>query len=109
MEYTGIVLSSEAPKYINNFVWSRIAPGVLTELNKINPKDEITGKRKAKHPQFIDVDFGHPKLKEHLNILTAFAKATGCNWNNWIRMVERALPKFDQDGSQAQEIDFVEE
>jgi hypothetical protein len=94
MEYTGIVLSSEAPKYINNFVWSRIAPGVLTELNKINPKDEITGKRKAKHPQFIDVDFGHPKLKEHLNILTAFAKATGYNWNNWIRMVERALPKI---------------
>lgn len=95
-------------KYINNYVWARIAPGVLAELNRINPKDEVTGKRKAKNPQFIDIDFGHPKLKEHLSILTAFAKATGYNWNNWERMVKRALPKFEKDGSVSQELPFDE-
>jgi hypothetical protein len=94
--------------YINNFVWSRIAPGVLNELKRINPKDEH-GRRKGKNPQFIDVDFGHPKLKEHLMVLTMFAKAAGYNWTNWERMVNRALPKFENDGTQIQEINFQED
>ncbi len=93
--------------YINNYVYSRLAPQVLNELRKLNPKKE-DGKRRGKHTQWIDIDFGHPKLKEHLSILTAFAKATGYNWNNWNRMVERALPKFEDDGSQSQEIPFEE-
>jgi hypothetical protein len=91
--------------YINNYVYSRLAPKVLTELRKLNPKDD-KGNRKSKHTQWINPDFGHPKLKEHLSILTAFAKAVGYNWNNWDRMVKRALPKFNSDGSAAQEIDF---
>ncbi len=92
-------------KDINNFVYSRLAPQVLSELRKLNPKNE-KGARKGKHTQFIDVDFGHPKLKEHLNILIALAKASGHNFTGWKRMVERALPKFEQDGSQIQEIPF---
>lgn len=93
--------------YINNYVYSRLAPNILDELRKRNPKDE-RGNRKGKHPQWINPDFGHPKLKEHLSILTAFAKASGYNWNNWERMVNRALPKFESDGSAAQELDFPE-
>lgn len=91
--------------YINNYVYSRIAPKVLTELRRVNPKDEDK-KRKSKHTQHIDVDYGHPKLKEHLTVLTMFAKAAGYNWSNWERMVERALPKFEKDGSQKKELPF---
>ena len=54
-------------------------------------------------------DFGKPKLKEHLNILIAFAKASGYNWNNFRRMVERALPQFSQDGSRLQQLPFAED
>lgn len=93
--------------YINNYVYSRLAPKVLTELRKLNPKDS-NGNRKGKYPQWIDVDFGHPKLKEHLNILIAFARASGYNWSNWDRLVCRALPKFDKNGSTAQEFNFPE-
>jgi hypothetical protein len=93
--------------YINNYVYSRLAPKVLSELRKLNPQNE-KGSRKGKHTQWIDIDFGHPKLKEHLNILSAFAKAAGYNWTNWERMVKRALPKFEDDGSAVQEIDFPE-
>jgi hypothetical protein len=91
--------------YINNYVYSRLAPRILEELRERNPKDE-KGNRKGKHPQWINPDFGHPKLKEHLTVLTAFAKAAGYNWTNWERMVNRALPKFESDGSAKQEIDF---
>jgi len=93
--------------YVNNYVYSRLAPKVLSELRKLNPKDD-SGNRKGKYPQWIDVDFGHPKLKEHLNILIAFARASGYNWSNWDRLVCRALPKFDTDGSAAQEFNFPE-
>lgn len=92
-------------KDINNFVYSRLAPQVLSELRKLNPKAP-DGKRKAKHTQYIDVDFGHPKLKEHLNILIALAKASGHNFTGWKRMVERALPKFEADGSQQIHLDI---
>jgi len=94
--------------YINNYVYSRLAPKILDELRLRNPKDE-RGNRKGKHPQWINPDFGHPKLKEHLTVLTAFAKAAGYNWVNWERMVNRALPKFESDGSAKQELEFPED
>jgi hypothetical protein len=93
--------------YINNYVYSRLAPQILSELRQKNPKNE-KGNRKGKYTQWISPDFGHPKLKEHLGILTAFARATGFNWANWNRMVERALPQFSQDGSKVQELPFTD-
>jgi hypothetical protein len=93
--------------YVNDFVYSRIAPQVLKELRELNPK--IDGKRKAKHTQFITTDYGHPKLKEHLTAITALGRATGYNWNNFIRFINRAFPKFAQDGSQAVQIPFNED
>lgn len=85
--------------YINDFVYSRLAPKILDELRTLNPKDD-KGNRKGKHPQWISVDYGHPMLKEHLNLLVAFAQASGYNWTGFKRMVERSRPKFEQDGSQ---------
>jgi hypothetical protein len=93
--------------YINNYVYARLAPGVLTELRRLNPKNE-NKIRKGTHTQWIDPEFGHPKLKEHLAVLTAFAKAAGYNWNNWIRMVERTFPKFEKDGSAAPQLPLPE-
>jgi len=94
--------------HINDFVYSRIAPKVLTELRKINPKNE-KGNRKGKHPQYISTDFGHPKLKEHLASLIALGKGAGYNWNNFKRLIERAFPKFNTDGSAAPELGMPED
>lgn len=93
--------------YINNYVYSRIAPKVLNELRERNPKNE-KGNRKGKYPQWINPEYGHPILKERLNTLTAFARAAGYNWNTWDRMVKRAFPKFEDDGSQVLELPFDE-
>lgn len=79
--------------YINDLVYSRIGPSVLEELRLRNPKDE-KGNRKSKHTQWLTIDYGHPKLKEHLNILIALAKASGYNWTNFKRLTQRALPKI---------------
>jgi hypothetical protein len=94
--------------HINDFVYSRIAPNVLVELRKLNPKNE-KGNRKGKYPQYISTDFGHPKLKEHLAALIALGKGAGYNWNNFKRFLERAFPKFNKDGSQSVELGFPED
>jgi P63C domain len=79
--------------YINNFVYSRLGPKVLEELKDRNI-DKGTGKKKGKQFQFLSTDYGHPKLKEHLTALVALGRASGFNWRNFNRMVERAFPKF---------------
>jgi len=89
--------------YINDFVWSRIAPTVLEELKARNPRTE-KGYRKYKHPQFINPKFGHPLLKEHLHAVIALGRASGYNWKNFQRLINRAYPKFGE----TMEIDFKE-
>lgn len=79
--------------YINNYVYARLGPGVLTELRKRNPVLE-DGRRGKTHHQFTSDDFGAPELKQRIRTLIDFAKAAGYNWNNWTRMIERTYPKF---------------
>ena len=64
--------------YINDLIYSRIAPRVLIELRKNNPTIK-PGYRRYKYPQLITSDFGHPKLKEHLAALIALGKGSGYN------------------------------
>jgi hypothetical protein len=94
--------------YINDFVYSRIAPQVLDELKSLNPSRSGKG-RAAKHTQYMSADYGHPKLKEHIYSLIALGKASGFNWNTFKRLVERAFPKFHSDGSAAPELGFPED
>lgn len=93
--------------YINDLVYSRIGPQVLTELKARNPKNE-KGNRKGKHTQLINPDYGHPKLKEHIASLIALGKASGYNWNIFHKLTDRAFPKFNKDGSMDLEFQFPE-
>jgi len=79
-------------KYTNNIVYERLAPGVLEELKKRNPKNE-KGIRKSKHHQWLTSDVGHPKLQEHILGTMALMRASP-NWNVFIRLLERSYPKF---------------
>jgi hypothetical protein len=76
----------------NNLVYERLAPGVLKELRRLNPKTE-KGTRPYRHHQWLTRDIGHPRLREHLASLIALMKAAA-NWNDFWRMVQRALPKY---------------
>jgi len=78
----------------NDLVYERLAPGVLDELKKKNPKDE-SGKLKNRYFQWLTQNTGHPKLKEHLAALVALMKAS-TKWDDFHRMVNRALPKYTE-------------
>lgn len=79
-------------KWINDIVYERLAPAVLSELQKINPKTP-KGSRKDRHHQHLTEEVGRPKLKEHLSAVEALGRASGYNWPVFMRMLDTAFPK----------------
>ena len=79
--------------YINDIIYSRLAPAVLEELRVKNPVQD-TGARKTKHHQWLTPDFGNPRLKEHLSGVLALGRAASYNWTTFMRMMNKSYPKF---------------
>jgi len=80
--------------YTSDSVYERLAPGVLEELRERNPTLPV-GYRRNRHHQWFTLDLGHPKLKEHLAVVTALMRAAP-NWESFKRSVNRALPKHGE-------------
>lgn len=81
-------------RWTNDFVYDRLAPGVLKELQRLNPTD-IHGRRQTTHHQWFNTDYGHPKLKEHISGVLALMRAAP-NWRTFKSMLNRAYPKFGE-------------
>lgn len=78
---------------INDVVYKRLAPDILSELKKVNPKDE-TGKRKAKHHSWLTDEIGIPALAEHLIGVMALASANK-DWNKFYQQLNMAYPAHE--------------
>lgn len=78
-------------KYTNDFVYERLAPSILSELEARNPKDE-KGYRGAKHHQWLTDDIGHPALAQHLYAVIGLMRATN-SWDQFKSMLNMAFPK----------------
>ena len=89
----GVRRPSVIGHYTNDFVYARIAPGVLDDLKRRNPTLP-QGWRRDRHHQWFTPDIGHPMLKEHLEGVTALMRAAA-TWNGFKRALERAYPKID--------------
>jgi len=81
-------------KYTNDIVYERLAPKILEELQKLNPKDD-KGHRKAKHHQWLTEDIGNPALTQHIHAVIGFMRASN-NWATFYRLINRAFPKKNQ-------------
>jgi hypothetical protein len=79
-------------KYTNDIVYQRIAPGLFEQLQLRNPK--VNGRRKVKNFQYMSDDIGLPALQRHIEILVALMRAAP-NWNAFMRLVNRSLPKLN--------------
>lgn len=88
-------------KWINDIVYERIAPLVLAELDKKNPKNE-NGNRSKKHHQYLSREVGLPKLKQHLEGVHALAMASKYDWTTFMHHMDNVYPKQYQQ----LEIDF---
>lgn len=81
--------------WINDIVYERIAPALLYELRKLNPKNE-KGNRSYKHHQFLTEELGHPKLKEHISGVMAIGRLSNNNWTTFMKNLDKAYPKMYQ-------------
>lgn len=86
-------------RYTNNIVYERLAPGILDELRRKNPRLP-SGHRKHKHFQWLTEDVGDPRLREHLASVITLMKASS-KWDQFMRMLDRALPRFGHTGELA--------
>lgn len=91
-------------KLTNILIYDRLPPGVKEELQRKNPKEHRTGRRRHKFFQFLTDDIGIPHLDKLLAVTIAFMKASP-NWSKFMRLFNRAVPK---PGSQ-QDLGFDEE
>lgn len=76
---------------INDVIYKRLAPNILNELRKVNPVDEETGIRKAKHHQWLTDEIGIPALGEHLIGVMALAAANN-DWRKFYSQLNRVYP-----------------
>ncbi len=77
--------------YTKDLVYARLAPGVMEELERRNPVTD-SGRRKARHHQWLSDDVGHPALAQHLHAIIGFMRASD-SWDGFKRLVDRAYPK----------------
>ena len=79
-------------RYTTNIVYSRLAPNIVDELEKRNPKN-TSGNRNVKHHQWLTRDIGNPALAQHLYAVIALMKAA-TSWDKFMTSLERALPQL---------------
>jgi hypothetical protein len=89
----------QRPRYFgvltNDIVYDRLAPGVLEELKKINPKDQATGRRKHKHFRWLTSNIGYPKLREHLGAVIATMRMSG-DWYDFKAKLDKYYPRQEK-------------
>ena len=79
--------------YTNDFVYSRLAPGVLEELRRKNPP--VDGRRKHKHFQWLTGDVGDPRLRSHLEGVWKLMR--GCtSWDEFKTFLNRFYPRLSK-------------
>lgn len=77
--------------YTRDIVYARLAPGIVEELEKRNPKDQ-KGERKGRHHQLLTDDIGHPALSQHLYAVIALMRASP-NWRKFCSLLQSAFPR----------------
>jgi len=71
-------------------VYARLAPGILPELERRNPRE---GKRrKGAHHQLLTDDVGVPALTQHLYTVIQFMRASD-SWDELMYLLDKALPR----------------
>ena len=84
----------------NDIIYKRLAPGVLEELKRTEPKTP-SGRRKGTIQQRLTPDLGHPKLREHLASVCTIMDLSS-DYEDFLSKLNRRHPKYGE----TMEIDF---
>lgn len=84
--------TQQAAKDTNDIIYARVAPGVLEELQELNPM-QPNGSRRWRHHQWFKPDPGYIKLNQHIAAVMALMRAAP-NWTRFKANLQRAFPKL---------------
>lgn len=87
----GVNPPSVVGHYTKDIIYSRLAPGLIEELEERNPSDE-KGNRENRHHQWLTDETGHPALSQHLYAVIAFMRVSS-DWDSFYMKVEKAFPR----------------
>jgi hypothetical protein len=81
--------------WTNDLVYERLAPGVLEELRRINPRDE-KGRLKHHNHRYLTRDVGHPALTQRLYELLGMARPFAIGeWKKYYNLIDRTFPRIN--------------
>ena len=78
----------------NDVIYKRLAPGILDELRKVTPKTP-SGRRRHPYTRRLTEDLGHPKLREHLEVVMAIQTLSD-SYDDFIQKLDRVKPRFGE-------------
>ncbi len=78
----------------NDIIYRRLAPGVLEELKRTEPKT-FSGKRKGTIQQRLTPELGHPKLREHLASVCTIMDLSA-DYEDFMGKLEKRHPKYGE-------------
>ena len=78
-------------QYTNDLVYQRLSPALLAKLRCLNPVIPSTGRRKHKHHQWFNPQYGHPELVRRIDGIIALMRAA-VTWDEFMYMMDRAFP-----------------
>ena len=78
----------------NDIIYRRLAPGVLDELKRTEPKSP-SGKRKGTIQQRLTPELGHPKLREHLASVTTIMDLSD-DYQDFMKKLDKRHPRFNE-------------
>jgi hypothetical protein len=88
----------QRPQYFgvltNDIVYKRLAPGVLDELKKVVPRNDV-GRPTAKYFQKLTTNIGYPKLREHLGAVVAIMKLS-TDYHDFMQKLNMLHPRYGQ-------------
>lgn len=86
------------PRYFghltNDIIYSRLAPGLLEELQRDAPRTDA-GRLKHHNHRRLSRDLGHPKLRERLSSVTTIMKLSS-EYDDFSRKLDRVHPRYNQ-------------
>lgn len=95
--WSGISATGAKPaivgKMTNEIVYSRLAPGVLEELNRVSERN-VKGRLKKHFHRRLTREEGHPALREHLASVVTMMELSD-DWDSFTLKLNRLKPKFN--------------
>ena len=90
--------SIKKPQYFghltNDIIYSRLAPNILEQLKKETPRTP-TGRHRHQLHRRLTEEFGHPKLREHLEAVIAVMKLSD-DYADFLRKLDRVKQRYDE-------------